>query len=63
MSFKKSPQANSGPNIVDRLFSNKHPKFQHSNFNHSDLQYSEDIFKFMANFLKRHVKKGGLKQF
>ena len=32
-------------------------------YNHSELQYSEDIFKFMANFLKRHVKRRVQKQF
>ena len=28
---------------------------------YSDLQYSEDISKFVANFLKQIVKKGGQK--
>ena len=30
-------------------------------FNHSDLQYSEDIAEFLANFLRRIVKKTGQK--
>ena len=30
-------------------------------FSHSDLLYSEDISKFMANFFKRIVKKRGQK--
>ena len=30
-------------------------------FKHSDLQYSEDISKFRANFLKQIVKKMGQK--
>ena len=29
--------------------------------NHSDLQYSADIAKFLANFLRRIVKKMGQK--
>ena len=41
----------------------KFPRFETGikSYQHSDLQYSEDIAEFLANFLRRIVKKTGQK--